>query len=111
MLTDIYIKDKNLIFKSVLTGWKKEDIKIKFNKSNSCIEISGKSTQDDKEEGKYLVSELKHSSFKRMWRFNFDLINIDQANAEFKDGYLKITIPYNNTKNKEKNIEQEIKIK
>lgn len=111
--TDIYIKDKNLIFKSVLTGWNKEDIKVKFNKQNSSIEIFGKSSSEQKEEGKYLVSELKHSSFRRIWKLNFDLMDIDNSTAEFKDGYLKISIPsfaYHKQKHQE-DVEQELEIK
>jgi len=108
--TDVYIKDKKLIFKSEINGYKKEDINIKLNKQNGYLEISGKNSHTIKEKDcKYLLNEVKSSSFKRVFPLDFDLLNFDESDAKFKNGFLEISIPYLKNKSKE-NIEKFIEI-
>ncbi len=84
--------DKCLI-ESEIPGLKKDDISIEIK--DNILSISGKK-QDKKEEnnkGVYLYRELKKSSFKRSINIDSKKYNLEQINASFENGILKIEIP------------------
>lgn len=89
MSCDIYEKDNKIVIEMDIPGYKKEDIKIEFNKGNIVI----RATKEDVEEEnkKYLHRERKiYGKIERS--FHLEDIDEDTLDAEFKDGILKITV-------------------
>jgi len=73
-----------------IPGLKKEDLTIKVE--DNVLMISGTSQKKaDTKDGKYLMRELKRSSFKRSFNLG-ELIDQKSINAKFEDGLLKITL-------------------
>lgn len=79
-----------VVIEAEIPGLKKEDLSIKVE--NDILTISGnkRDTVEDKT-GKYIVRELKRSSFKRSFKLqeNIDRKSID---AKFEHGMLLITL-------------------
>lgn len=76
-----------------ISGVKKEDINISYK--NNLLTISGKASkinEDKNSEGKFLMRELKRSSFSRSVSIRTP-IDEDNINADFENGVLKINIP------------------
>ena len=87
---DIYTTDTHLVFDVAATGVSKEDIQIQTQDNILRINYD-KSKEDDGVE--YIHRGIAKRSFNLGWKIDskFDL---GKANAEFKYGLLKITIPF-----------------
>jgi HSP20 family protein len=73
-------------------GLSKEQIQIDVD--DDTISIKGeKIVNSEKEGGTYLRRELKKSSFKRTFRADKTIFNLDEVSAKFLDGVLELTIP------------------
>jgi len=72
-----------------IPGLSKDNVTV--NVQGNTLTISGTKTNSGKEEGLYILRELKHSSFKRSFSLgeNIDTENIDAA---FDNGILKVTL-------------------
>jgi len=88
---DIYTTDTHLVFDVAATGVAKEDIQIQTQDNILRINYD-KSKQEDMEVD-YIHRGIAKRSFNLGWKIDskFDL---SKANAEFKYGLLKITIPF-----------------
>lgn len=109
---DIYDEKDKIIFEVELgSKMEKKDLTVKT--IGDCLIISGKSRNKTEESSKkYLLKEIKKSSFSRTFRLNIDEydLNEEHINAEFKDGNLIISI--NKIINPEKSTSvKEIEIK
>jgi len=87
---DIYTTDTHLVFDVAATGVAKEDIQIQTQDNILRINYD-KSKEEDQIE--YIHRGIAKRSFNLGWKIDskFDL---SKANAEFKYGLLKITIPF-----------------
>lgn len=87
---DIYTTDTHLVFDVAATGVAKEDISIQTQDNILRINYD-KSKEDSGVE--YIHRGIAKRSFNLGWKIDskFDL---SKANAEFKYGLLKITIPF-----------------
>jgi HSP20 family protein len=73
-------------------GLTKDQVSIDID--GEVLTLSGNKIKDvEKEGGKYLVRELKKSSFKRSFRVDPKLFNLDGVKAVFSDGVLELNIP------------------
>lgn len=87
---DIYTTDTHLVFDVAATGVSKEDISIQIQDNTLRINYD-KSKEDPGVE--YIHRGIAKRSFNLGWKIDskFDL---SKANADFKYGLLKITIPF-----------------
>jgi HSP20 family protein len=61
---------------------------------DDIVSIKGEKIANiEKEGGTYLRRELKKSSFKRTFRADTNIFNLDKVSAKFLDGVLELTIP------------------
>ncbi len=90
---DVYEKDNEVIVKAKIAGYTKDNIDISLENGRLSIKGTTKSKKEEKDENKkYYRKEIRISSFNR----SVDLpvqVKADKAEASFKDGILKITIP------------------
>ena len=92
---DIYTNEQGLFFEVACTGISKEDLKIETqdnilrinydkNKDAGCCEVNNCD---------YIHKGIARRSFNLGWKID-SKFNLSKANAEFKYGLLKITIPF-----------------
>jgi HSP20 family protein len=79
------------VVKAALPGWKPEDVNITIKSGTVTIEGKTKEEIEDKDK-QYRRKEIVHKSFTRSFSVPGE-VKPDQANAEFKDGMLTITLP------------------
>ena len=90
MKCDIYEENGMYHILMDAPGFKKEDIKIEFDKGDLKISLIHK--EHEKDNRKYVRKE--RTSFTRCERsFYLGEIDEDKIKAEFKDGILKISVP------------------
>ena len=92
---DIYTNEKGLFFEVACTGISKSDLEIQTqdnilrinydkNKDASCCEVN---------DCDYIHRGIAKRSFNLGWKID-SKFELSKANAEFKDGLLKIEIPF-----------------
>ena len=86
MKCDIYLENDIYYIEADIPGYKKEDIKIDYNKGN--INIVAKRNIPDKN---YLLHEKLEETLNR--HFYFKNIDDDNIIAKYEDGVLLISIP------------------
>jgi HSP20 family protein len=85
-------KDSEYVITAELAGLKKEEVSVDLDEVDDSITISGgKSEKSDNKNSKYLVRELKQSSFKRTFVLG-DNVDKDSINADFVDGILTVVV-------------------
>jgi HSP20 family protein len=91
---DIYTEDdKQLVAEAHVPGFDKKDVEV--NVHNGVLEIKGEKHDKEEEKGKkksYVIRE-SHSSFYRSVALP-KYADGDNVKAHFKDGVLKVTIPF-----------------
>jgi HSP20 family protein len=101
---DMYENDKEIITEIELPGINKKDIKI--NVSEDSVEIKTETKKEDKVEdkkkGMYRL-ERSYSGFYRKFALPKNVDN-NKAEAEYKDGILKIKIPKLKIEDKKKKL-------
>jgi len=90
---DIIEYPNRLELHSEIPGLNKENVRIECDATTRTLAISGDKREDTvaKDGGMYIHRELKHSCFRRSFRLPEDL-DLDDIDAEFKDGLLKIVV-------------------
>lgn len=73
-------------------GLSKEQIQIDVDDEVISIK-GGKIANVEKEGGTYLRRELKKSSFKRTFKADKTIFNLEKVSAKFLDGVLELTVP------------------
>lgn len=99
--------EDKIVIEAEIPGMDKKDLNIKVE--NEILTISGNkrdSFEDKEKSGKYVIRELKRSSFKRSFRLG-DNIDSSKINAKFENGLLLVTL--NKTK-KDNSVGFEVKI-
>jgi len=104
---NIYNKDSNLVVEATVPGLAKEDVKVTLDDETKVLTISGQNSQNKQvDEDDYYMREITKSAFSRSLQLPSDLKTEDceKLKASFKDGLLKIEIPYKEVKKKVKQI-------
>lgn len=103
---DVYEKDNNLVVEVDLPGFRPEDIEIEIKNNNLIIRGETKEEKERKEKN-FWQKERKYGKIQRT--INLPLaVNEEKAEAEFKDGVLKIILPKKEEdKGKKINIKKE----
>jgi len=103
--TDVYEKDKALVFETELPGMKKEEIDIKLEDGKLVISGETKRSEDVKEEHYFRIGR-QYGRVQRCFPLPADLVDKNAIKATFEDGILKVTVPLaESIKEKEKPIE------
>jgi HSP20 family protein len=100
---DILDHDNDIEVQAALPGVKKEDLDVSITNQTITIRSSTKEEKKEEEKGKYFRREISRGEFQRTVSLP-DNVDGEKANASFKDGILKVTIP-KTEKSKRKNIE------
>lgn len=98
-------KDNKLVFKAVIAGIPKDQVKVSIKKNTLIFERSKLEVKDEDktiETNKYYVRELTDGSFVRKFVLPDD-INIDSMGSSYEDGVITITF------DKKPDFEKEIK--
>jgi len=103
--TDIYEKDRNLVFETELPGMKREDIEIKVE--DDRLSISGEMKRaEEVDENSYFRIGRRYGQFQHSFPLPVDMVDTGNIKARFADGILKVTLPLKESiKEKEKPIE------
>jgi HSP20 family protein len=106
--TDIYEKDRNLVFETELPGMKREDIEIKVE--DGKLSISGEIKRaEEVDEDNYFRIGRRYGQFQRSFPLPVDMVDTSNIKARFADGILKVTLPLKESiKEKEKPIRVEV---
>ena len=102
MKTDIKEKKDKYIIDIDLPGYEKENIKIEIEDGYLTVHASANSTNEEKEEGKFVRKERYIGSCSRSF-FVGDYVKQEDIKASFRNGTLKIEIP---KKEEKKEIEK-----
>ena len=90
--TDIYEKDRALVFETELPGMKKEEIELKVEDNELVISGETKRTEEVKEESYFQIGR-RYGQFRRAFPLPADLVERSGIKAHFDDGILRVTIP------------------
>lgn len=102
MKTDIKEKKDKYIIDIDLPGYEKENIKIEIEDGYLTVHASANSTNEEKEEGKFVRKERYIGSCSRSFYVGED-VKQEDIKASFRNGTLKIEIP---KKEEKKEIEK-----
>jgi len=103
--TDVYEKDKTLVFETELPGAKKSDVSIKVEDDQLTIGGEVKRNEEIDRENYFRIGR-RYGRFQRCFPLPSDLIDVDGIKARFEDGILYVTAPMKESiKQKEKPIE------
>jgi len=88
---DLSETDGEIVVKASLPGVKAEDVEISVN--DGILTVKGEKKSEDEAEGQnYYRREIRFGSFSRSLPLP-SRVNHEQADAEFNDGVLTITLP------------------
>lgn len=91
LATDVYEEGGNLVIKMNAPGFQGDAIDISFE--GGYLKVSGQRKEEKEEKQKnYYCKEIHSGSFERLVRLPFP-VRQDKAEAEYKDGVLKIVVP------------------
>jgi len=103
--TDIYEKDRALVYETELPGMKKDDLSIKVEEGKLVVAGETKRDEEIKEENFFRMGR-QYGRFQRVFPLPEDVKDVSQIRASFQDGVLKVTVPMEKgIKEKEKAIE------
>lgn len=92
MKCDIYEKEGNYYIEMDIPGFDKKDIKVECNKGYLTITAEKEQKEEEEnEEKKYIRRERVYGKYKR--EFYLGDVQMENIDAEFKDGILKIMVP------------------
>ncbi len=103
---DIYEDGDDVVVKSELPGFEKDNIDISL--TDDSMTISGEKKKEDKVEKKnYYRLERSYGSFSRSFRLPAE-VQSDKAKAKFKNGVLEVRVPKTEeAKKREKKVKVE----
>ena len=103
--TDVYERDRTLVFETELPGVKKDEIAIKVEDDQLTIAGEVKRNEEIDREDYFRIGR-RYGRFQRCFPLPSELIEADGIKARFEDGILTVTAPMKESiKEKEKPIE------
>jgi HSP20 family protein len=91
LAVDIYEKDDALVIKAAVPGVKPDELDI--NITGDVLNIKGEVKEDQEiRDENYHRREFRYGAFCRSLRLPID-VDVDKADAVFKDGVLTLTLP------------------
>lgn len=93
---DMIEKEHEVVVKATLPGMKTEDIEVTTVGNTLSIKGEIKEEKEEGEEGEYIYRERRYGSFCRSFTLPEE-INVNEAEAEFEDGILTLTLPKTET--------------
>jgi HSP20 family protein len=88
---DIYEDQNSIVLEADLPGMKPEEFKLSIENYKLSLSGERKFEKEDKGENYHRV-ERSYGSFTRTFALP-STVNVDEVNAEFKDGVLRVTLP------------------
>jgi HSP20 family protein len=88
---DLYQTEEQVVVKATLPGIKAEDVQVSLSGDLLSLKGEFKETVDDKQKS-YHLRERRFGSFERILSLPVK-VRADQAQAEYADGILTITLP------------------
>jgi len=106
--TDIYEKDRELVFETELPGMKKDDVQIRVE--DGKLLITGEMKRDEKvDEENYFRVGRSYGRFQRVYPLPMEHVDTSRVAAKLEDGILRVMIPLRaSIKEKEKAIEVKV---
>lgn len=103
--TDVYEKDRELVFETELPGVKKEDIQVRVE--NDQLVITGEvKRREEIDREQYFRIGRRYGRFQRTFPLPADLVEKAKVAAKFEDGILRVSAPLKESiKEKERAIE------
>ena len=92
--TDIYETEENFIIKVEIAGMREEDIEVAVE--NNLLLISGVRSDVPEQRAYYHQMEIQSGKFEIKAEIPIT-VNVEQAAALYKDGFLTVTLPKINT--------------
>ena len=89
---EVKANDNGMSFKFVLAGYKKEDLKIDFERSSLILSTS-ETFKEPEEDKDVVVSTIKTPMFRYAYSIPITKLDTEKTSAKFEDGILTITIP------------------
>jgi HSP20 family protein len=89
---DVVEKEDAYVVEASLPGVNSDDLEITATDRTLVIKGETQEEKEEKEEGRYLYRERRYGAFSRSITLPDD-VNADEAEAEFKDGILKLKLP------------------
>jgi HSP20 family protein len=74
-------------------GMRKEDFKVELDGNNLTISSEMQNQQEEKEGERYTRREYSYQSFQRTFTLPRNVVDVDQINAKYEDGVLRLLIP------------------
>jgi len=90
--TDVYEKNKELVFETELPGVRKDDVQVRVE--DDQLVISGEVKQkEDVERDQYFRIGRRYGQFQRSFPLPADLVDKAKVVARFEDGILRVSAP------------------
>jgi HSP20 family protein len=89
---DLVEKEDVYVVKAAVPGVHSDDLEITTTGNTLIIKGETREEKEEEEEGRYIYRERSYGAFSRSITLPED-INADEAEAEFEDGILKLTLP------------------
>ena len=103
MKCDIYEKDGKYNIEMDIPGYDKKDISIEID--NDVLTVTASKEKEENDESKnYIRRERYYGTFSRSFNLGND-VDLENIDAEFAKGMLKITIPKTEEKSSKKTID------
>ena len=90
--TDIYEKDKALVFETELPGLTREDIELKVEDDSLIVSGETKRNEEIDRENYFRIGR-QYGRIRRAFPLPAELIERDSIKAKFDDGILRVTVP------------------
>lgn len=74
-------------------GMKKEDFKVELDGNTLNISSEMQTEQEEKEGERYTRREFSYQSFQRRFTLPKNVVDVDQINAKYENGVLRLLIP------------------
>lgn len=74
-------------------GLRKEDFKVELDGNNLTIGSEWQNEEETKEGERYTRREFSYQSFQRTFTLPKNVVDVDQINAKYENGVLRLVIP------------------
>ena len=106
--TDVYEKDKQLVFETELPGTRREDVQVRVE--DGQLVISGEvKRREEVDREQYFRIGRRYGRFQRSFPLPADLVDKEKVAARFEDGILRVSAPLRESiKERDKAVEVKV---